>query len=351
MTAALRLDGISAGYGPVRVLRQISIDVAAGSLTALLGPSGCGKTTVLNVIAGLVPAAAGEVWLGDQRLTETLAERRRVAVVFQKPLLFPHMSVAENVGFGLAMQGVPIPRRRAAVADALRLVQLEGFADRRPGALSGGQEQRVALARALVTEPRVLLLDEPLSALDESLRGEMRTLIRGLQRRLGVTTIFVTHDQREAVDMADEVAVMLDGTLAQVGPPRVFYGDPASQEVARFFGWCVIAGSATDGSFRAGGGVFGPVVTPSDGSEPHVVAFHPASARLCPAPHGTLTDHVAVPVTIERTIDLDSEIRHLVRLATGDHLEVSQTPGPREAMEGVNEPTRLVIPRSRLRFF
>ena len=300
MSVDVRLDRVSAGYGGGFVLRDLGLAVDPGSLTALVGPSGCGKTTVLKVIAGLLAPAAGDVWFGTERMTSTVAEKRDIAMVFQKPLLFPHMSVAENVAFGLAMRGWPPARRRAAAEDALRMVQLDGFADRRPRELSGGQEQRVTLARALVTQPRVLLLDEPLSALDENLRMEMRALVRELQRRLAITTIFVTHDQREACEVGDQVAILLDGRIAQAGPPRVFYTDPASEAVARFFGWCVIEAPGRGGA----------------------VAFHPSAAHLCSDRPGTETPG-SFPVVIEHVADVGAELRAVRSTSSPAHVWTS----------------------------
>ena len=342
MTPALRLERVTAGFDRRRVLHDLSLEVPAGTLTVLLGPSGCGKTTALNVIAGLLPMTSGQVWLGRESLTHVRAERRAIGVVFQKPLLFPHLTVAENVGFGLEMRGVAPLRRRGAVEDALRLVQLEGFGDRRPSALSGGQEQRVALARALVIEPRVLLLDEPLSALDEGLRSDMRVLLRSLQRRLGVTTLFITHDQREAVDIGDQVALMIDGAIAQAGPPRLFYTEPATEQVARFFGWAVLPRSAV-GSFGRAGGAPGA----------RLVAFHPGSARLCSVPDAALVDHVAVPVEVERILDLGAEIRAVVRLPTGEAVEIAQLRGPHSLLDHPSAAGRahLVVPASGMQFF
>ena len=308
----------------------------------LLGPSGCGKTTVLNVVAGLLPVTTGQVWLDQEALTNVPAERRGIGVVFQKASLFPHLTVADNVAFGLEMRGVAPARRRAAADEALRLVQLDGFGDRRPTALSGGQEQRVALARALVTEPRVLLLDEPLSALDEGLRSEMRDLLRRLQRRLGVTTLFITHDQREAVDIADQVAVMLDGTIAQTGPPRLFYTKPASEQVARFFGWAILPRSAIRESLPGDGGTVA-----------QLLAFHPSSARLCSRREETRTDAVVVSVVVERVIDLGAEVRAVVRLPTDESLEITRTQGPGIRLDdaSVAGGVHLVIPMSGLRSF
>jgi len=239
----VELRGVSARYPEsALVLRQVSLDVEPGQLMALLGASGCGKTTVLRVIAGLLTPEGGEVAFGGSVVTRLPAERREAVMVFQKPLLFPHLSVEGNVAFGLRMRGIAAAEQGRRVAEALDQVQLPGFGPRRPAELSGGQEQRVALARALITRPRVLLLDEPFSALDEHLRGEMRTLLRRLQRDLALTTVFVTHDQQEAAQVADRIALMLDGTVAQAGAVRDFFERPASPGVARFFGWQTLDG-------------------------------------------------------------------------------------------------------------
>lgn len=217
-------------------LDKLSLELPSGKITALLGPSGCGKTTVLKIIAGLLYPNQGDVRFGGQSVLNIPAERRGAVMVFQNHLLFPYMSVADNIGFGLKMQRVDRRTINRRVADMLNLVQLPGYEDRRPRHLSGGQQQRVALARALIVQPRVLLLDEPLSNLDAHLRGDMRELIMTVQRQLGVTTIFVTHDREEAITMADQIGLMFDGQLHQSGPPPTFYEQPASAKVARFFG-------------------------------------------------------------------------------------------------------------------
>lgn len=221
---------------PDPAVKNLSLELASGQITALLGPSGCGKTTVLKTIAGLLYPSQGDVTFDGQSMLDVPAERRGAAMVFQNHLLFPYMSVAENVGFGLKMQGVDRRTIRRRVAELLELVQLSGYEDRRPRQLSGGQQQRVALARALIVQPRVLLLDEPLSNLDAHLRGEMRELILTVQRQLGLTTIFVTHDQAEAITLADRIALLFAGRLHQFGPPPAFYERPITVEVARFFG-------------------------------------------------------------------------------------------------------------------
>ena len=252
MGARLEMEGVSLRYGGgAPALEDLSLAVDPGELVALLGPSGCGKTTALKVVAGLLRPTSGDVRVGGRSIVGTPPERRQAAMVFQKPLLFPHMSVARNVGFGLKMRGAPKGEVGGKVREALRRMRMEGFADRAPEELSGGQQQRVALARALVTEPRLLLLDEPFSALDANLREEMRDLVLRLQREGGHTTVFVTHDQEEAVVLADRIALVFDGRLQMYDEPEAFYDRPATREVARFFGATnFIEGRAENGSVR-----------------------------------------------------------------------------------------------------
>ncbi len=251
MSAGLELRDLSHRYGgdSAPALSHISVQVEPGELVALLGPSGCGKTTALKIVAGLVRPASGDVLVDGNSLIAVPPEKRGVAMVFQKALLFPHMSVAANIGFGLRMRSVPRDQISRRVDTALWRVRMEGFADRRPGELSGGQQQRVALARALVTEPRLLLLDEPLSALDASLREEMRELVQEVQKKGGYTTVFVTHDQEEAVVLADRIALLFEGKLQMYDEPQAFYERPASQRIAEFFGATnFIRGRASNGT-------------------------------------------------------------------------------------------------------
>ena len=251
MATRVSLQDLVVDYGSGPVVDGVSLDVEPGSLVALLGPSGCGKSTTLRAVAGLLQPRSGDVLFDGVSVLAEAPERRPVAMVFQAPLLFPHMSIGDNVAFGLRMQGVGRPERRRRAEQALEQVRLPGVAHRRPGQLSGGQEQRVSLARALVTQPQVLLLDEPFSALDASLRVEVRDLVAQLQREAGVTTLFVTHDQEEATVLADRVALMLDGRLVQVGTPRELYEQPATLEVARFFGSAnAFAGVVSGGTWR-----------------------------------------------------------------------------------------------------
>ena len=223
-------------FGATPVLRNISLHVADRELFFLLGPSGCGKTTLLRLIAGFYQPASGEVRFGDRLMKTVEPHRRNTGMVFQNYALWPHLTVAENVVYGLEVRGLPAPERRARVAEALRIVRMEPFADRKPNQLSGGQQQRVALARALVIRPDVLLLDEPLSNLDAQLRLEMRDEIRRIHDETRITTIYVTHDQKEALSMADRLAVLRDGVIEQVDDPRSMYRRPATRFVADFIG-------------------------------------------------------------------------------------------------------------------
>jgi len=230
----LRLSRLEKRYGANVAVAGIDLEVREGEFMTLLGPSGCGKTTTLGLIAGFFPPTAGDIFLGGKPVAGLPSFKRDIGVVFQDYALFPHMSVAENIGFGLRMRNLPKGQIDSRVSEALGLVQLGGLAERRPLQLSGGQRQRVALARALVIHPAVLLLDEPLSNLDLKLREEMRVEIAGLQRRLGITTVFVTHDQGEALVMSDRIAVMNAGRIEQVGAPAEIYERPATRFVAEF---------------------------------------------------------------------------------------------------------------------
>ncbi len=234
--AGLILQQLRRTYGATVAVDRVDLVVAEGELVALLGPSGCGKTTTLRMVAGFVAPSAGRVLVGGADVTRAPPYGRDTAMVFQGYALFPHMTVAENVGFGLEMRSVPRADRTSRVREALRLVRLEGLEERRPSQLSGGQQQRVALARALVVNPSVFLLDEPLSNLDARLRAEVRVEIRALQQRLGLTTLFVTHDQEEALTMSDRLVVMDRGRVRQTGTPQELYraaGEPVRGELPR----------------------------------------------------------------------------------------------------------------------
>jgi putative spermidine/putrescine transport system ATP-binding protein len=233
---AIRLTGLRKSFGPVEAVAGVDLEIADGEFFSMLGPSGSGKTTVLRMIAGFELPTDGSVHLGGVDVTRRAPFERDVNTVFQDYALFPHMSVLENVAYGLKVRKVGRSERRERAAEALRSVRLDGYADRRPSQLSGGQRQRVALARALVNRPKVLLLDEPLGALDLKLREEMQVELKVIQREVGITFVFVTHDQEEALTMSDRVAVFSAGRVAQVGTPDEIYERPASAFVAGFVG-------------------------------------------------------------------------------------------------------------------
>jgi putative spermidine/putrescine transport system ATP-binding protein len=233
----LRLDGIGRNFGEQAALSELSLTIRGGEFIALLGPSGCGKSTALNCLAGLLPLSSGSIWLDDRRIDGLPPEQRGFGMVFQNYALFPHMTVRDNVAFGLKMRKTPGPELRRRVDEAMALVRLEDQAEKLPAQLSGGQQQRVAIARAVVYEPPLVLMDEPLSNLDAQLRLAMRTEIRRLHQTLGLTTIYVTHDQEEALSMADRLVVLREGVVQQVGTPDDVYAHPVNRYVAGFMGY------------------------------------------------------------------------------------------------------------------
>src|SRR5712664_1588096 len=247
------LRGLSKRYGGVAAVDNLTLEVEPGELVALLGPSGCGKTTTLRLVAGFLTPEAGEIWVGDRCLSSPAGvvppERRRMAMIFQSYALWPHMTVAQNVAYGLRFKrGVARADRETRVREMLRVVQLAGYESRYPGELSGGQQQRVAVARALVVEPEILLLDEPLSNLDASLREEMRFEIRRLHERFAITTLYVTHDQAEAMVISDRVAVLQEGRVAQIGAPAELFERPRTRFVAEFVGKTNLIDAVADGA-------------------------------------------------------------------------------------------------------
>jgi putative spermidine/putrescine transport system ATP-binding protein len=233
----LRLDRLSRSFGTVNALREISLTIRRGDFIALLGPSGCGKSTALNCIAGLLTTTGGSIWLDQRRIDALRPEERGFGMVFQNYALFPHMTVRQNIGFGLKMRRVASAEAARRIDEAIALVRLEGHAEKLPSQLSGGQQQRVAIARAIVVEPPLVLMDEPLSNLDAKLRLEMRAEIRRIHDQLGATTIYVTHDQDEALSLADRIVVLRDGVIRQVGTPHELYEAPAHLDVAEFMGF------------------------------------------------------------------------------------------------------------------
>lgn len=245
--SAVALNGIVKTYDRTPVIADVSLTIARGEFVTLLGPSGCGKTTLLRIIAGLVEPNSGAVVMDGKDVTATPVHHREIGMVFQAHALFPHMTVGENVAFGLKMRGVPKSRRMEQVVPALATVRLQEFADRMPHELSGGQQQRVAIARAIVIKPKVLLLDEPFGALDRKLREALQVELRDVTRSLGITSVFVTHDQEEALVLSDRIAVMNAGRLEQVAPPREIFEQPSTRFVADFMGFANLRGGTVSG--------------------------------------------------------------------------------------------------------
>lgn len=319
----LTLDRLSKHYGHTVAVDDVSLDVPQGEMVVLLGPSGCGKTTTLRMIAGFIQASGGDVRVDGQSILALAPHEREMGIVFQSYALFPHMTVARNIAFGLEMRGVAAGERRERVAQMLRLARLETMAERLPRQLSGGQQQRVALARALAIQPRVLLLDEPLSNLDAALRGDVGRDIRLLQRESNLTTIMVTHDQDEAMAMADRLVVMKDGKVQQVGTQEDLYERPATPFVAGFIGRSnMVDGVLTpDGTAVEVDGVAVRLAAPHDGNGPCVLALRPERLSIeengLPVPgSGILTG------TVELANYLGPVREHLIRLGQGTRLVV-----------------------------
>jgi len=281
------IEKLTKDYGQSLAVNGISIKIAEGEFISLLGPSGCGKTTTLKMIAGFEEATEGAIRFDGRDVVHMPVEKRDIGMVFQNYALFPHMTVEKNLAFGLEMRKIAKPEIQSRIAKVLDMVQLTGYADRYPRQLSGGQQQRVALARALVIEPRILLLDEPLANLDAKLREEMRVFIRDLQRRVGITTVYVTHDQAEAMTMSDRIVVMFGGRIAQIGTPSEIYERPANLAVAEFVGQVnIVRGTVRGGSVVT---PFGAV--PIAGSRPEgsdvTLTLRPESVELLPPSSGS----------------------------------------------------------------
>ena len=317
----LTLDRLGKRYGKSAAVDGVCLDIAQGELVVLLGPSGCGKTTTLRMIAGFADATEGDVLLDGQSVLALPPHRRDMGLVFQSYALFPHLTVARNVAFGLEMRGMARPAREARVAEMLRLTRLEALAGRLPRQLSGGQQQRVALARALAIQPRVLLLDEPLSNLDAALRAEVGREIRLLQRESGLTTVMVTHDQDEAMAMADRLVVMRDGRVQQVGTQEDLYERPATPFVAGFIGRSnMVAGVLADGTVAAGGAVL-RLAGRYGGAGACTLTLRPERLRLAAPGTGQVDGVVELSSYLgavrEHLVRLGAELRVLVRDSTG----------------------------------
>jgi len=306
---SVRLVGLVKRYGDVAAVAGIDLDIADGEFFSMLGPSGSGKTTTLRMIAGFEIPTAGRVELHGRDVTGLAPFDRDVNTVFQDYALFPHMTVGDNVGYGLMVRKVPKDERRTRVTDALRMVRLDGYEDRKPSQLSGGQRQRVALARALVNRPRVLLLDEPLGALDLKLREEMQIELKRIQQEVGITFIYVTHDQQEALTMSDRLAVFNAGRIQQVGAPAEVYERPATRFVAGFVGT----------SNLLSGDVAATIV-----GRPGTFTVRPEKIRLAPADAEPGPDEIAAAGRIRDVVYVGPDTRYVVALEAGAELVVTQ---------------------------
>jgi len=341
--ARLQLTGLTKTYGDFHAVAGVDLDIRQGELVVLLGPSGCGKTTTLRMIAGFIAPTAGEIRLGGNDITRQPPWRRNTGLVFQSYALFPHLSVADNVAFGLRMRKLPQPKIATKLTEVLRLVRLEGLANRLPRELSGGQQQRVALARALVIEPDILLLDEPLSNLDAKLRHEVRVEIRELQKELGLTTVMVTHDQEEALTMADRLVVMSNGQVQQVGSQRDLYENPANTFVAGFVGRTnfLHGRMETPGVFRTESGL---AVRCSEGAAGtgRTLALRPERLSLAPAPVAEADN--CFPGTVEFASYLGGIMEYYVRLTPSNRLMVQAANKFADAAHAVGDRVHLHWP-------
>jgi iron(III) transport system ATP-binding protein len=337
MTPGVSIEQVTFGYGATAVLDNISLEVRQGEFFCFLGPSGSGKTTLLRLIAGFGSPTAGRILVGERDVTRLPPWNRNIGMVFQSYALWPHMSVAKNVAFGLERRKVPRHEIVRRVGAALDLVGLSAFAERRPAQLSGGQQQRVALARTLVIEPDVLLLDEPLSNLDAKLRVEMRSELKALQRKLGLTAIYVTHDQEEANAIADRIAVLDGGRIQQIGPPAELYDRPANRFVATFLGTANLIEGAVDAYGRFAAGAF-----MLDG-----VAGLPGPAWVAIRPQDVSIGTSGIPAVVGEREFLGSIVRY--RMRAGPHEVVVEVPHHRgEASHAIGSAVALRIDPERL---
>ncbi len=309
----LVLENLAAGYDSKIVAENLTLTVENGALVSLLGPSGAGKTTILKTVAGLLPALSGRIRIDGRDIHEMPAEKRNVVMVFQKPLLFPFLNVFDNVAFGLRMKGRIGRKERRSVYEILEKVRLSGFGPRRVEALSGGQQQRVSLARALVLQPAALLLDEPFSQLDLGLRREMRDLLLSLQAETHVTTLFVTHDQSEALTLSREIALLLHGRIRQTGPPRVLFHKPADREVAEFFGGVnFFQGTLENHRLKTAFGEF-PVVAQNEHGKA-TATIRPEDVAL------SFTPNSGIPGVVRDVRFEGAASRYIVELTGGVHI-------------------------------
>jgi len=330
--ASLSVEKLTKRFGASLAVDDLELAVREGELVALLGPSGCGKTTTLRMVAGFLPPTSGRVLFDDEDVTRLPAHKRSTGMVFQSYALFPHMTAAQNVGFGLEMRGLRAAERSTRIEEALKLVRLSHLADRLPRELSGGQQQRVALARALVINPKLFLLDEPLSNLDAKLRAEVRLEIRALQQRLGLTTLLVTHDREEALTMADRLVVMDAGRVRQIGSPRELYDEPQDAFVADFVGRCNILSGRRENEthFRTDNGLLLPVDTAENESR-NATAFALRPERI--AISAGAGDEIHGPV--QAVTYLGPQTEYHVRIGKDSLVVLRPTPTANEPLSSV----------------
>ena len=320
MSHAVIIDNAVKTYGDFTAVNGISLTINQGEFFTLLGPSGCGKTTLLRMIAGFNTVDGGEIRFDDQVINNLPAHKRDIGMVFQNYAIFPHLNVAENVAYGLKARHVPKDQIPPRVDEALKMVQIDQLKKRQPNELSGGQQQRVALARAFVIEPGVLLMDEPLSNLDAKLRVQMRTTIKKLQRRLGITTIYVTHDQEEALAISDRIAVMNQGNIMQIGTPEEIYRKPANPFVANFIGVSNFIECTVEN--QGGSGI---VSLPGDYRlQIPMRKNYSGEAILSARPEQLFFDEAGIPGKITLSIFLGDFIQYEVELATGQIIELNE---------------------------
>lgn len=331
----LVIKNLNKSFGAIHVVKDLNLDVIPGEFLVLLGPSGCGKTTALRMVAGLEEAQSGSIILGDTDVTTVPPKYRDVAMVFQSYALYPHKTVAENIGFPLKMQKIDVVERDQAVREVAAQVQLEALLERYPRQLSGGQRQRVALARAIIRRPSVFLMDEPLSNLDAQLRGFMRAELKHIQHELGVTTLYVTHDQIEAMTLAHRVAIINEGILQQLGTPREVYNDPANLFVAGFMGsppMNFIEGAIENGRFQGSG--VDLTVTGSSQNAKTTLGFRPEDAEIVSLTQGLFSATVyAVELTGEQTlvtIELD-QAHFVIKMSKDFETDIGSRVGVRFA--------------------
>ena len=320
------LTKIYAGSG-VPAVNEISLDIPSGHFVSLLGPSGCGKTTTLKMLAGFEAVTSGRIEFNGQDIVPMPAEKRDIGMVFQNYALFPHMTVRGNLSFGLEMRRIQTSERERRIDAVLDMVQLTPFAERYPSQISGGQQQRVAIGRALVIEPRILLLDEPLANLDAKLRDEMRVFIRDLQKRVGITTIYVTHDQSEAMTMSDLVVVMFGGRVAQAGTPEDIYKRPTGREVAGFVGQVnFVPGTVSSGDTAIAETALGPAWLPAPGrpGEAVTLALRPEAIDLVGADEAP--DGRGVPATVVTSTFSGAIVDYTLGFPAGGTLDVRTIP-------------------------